>query len=57
MDAQVYDSPESMAHFGRFAGVFAQLKGYRMELMHEAASTGHPLVRYVTLSMSMIFYR
>ena len=49
VDAQVYDSPESMAHFGRFAGVFAQLKEYRMELMQEAAQTGHPLVRWVNL--------
>lgn len=45
VDAQVYDSAESMAHFAEFAGVFGQLKDYRLELMREAAETGHPLVR------------
>ena len=49
LDAQVYDSTDSMAHFAEFAGIYAQLKGYRMELMQEAAETGHPLVRYVGL--------
>jgi len=45
VDAQVYDSAESMAHFAEFAGIFGQLKDYRLELMQEAAETGHPLAR------------
>ncbi len=45
LDAQVYDSPESMVHFAKFASVYAHLSGYRQELLREAAATGHPLVR------------
>jgi alpha-glucosidase len=50
VNAQVYDSPESMAHFARFASIYAQLYGYRKQLMREAKETGHPLIRYATLS-------
>ena len=46
LDAQVYDSADSMEHFGRFASIYAQLYSYRKVLMQEAVDTGHPLIRY-----------
>lgn len=45
VNAQVYDSPESMAHFAKFARIFAQLADYRLLLMKEAQEKGYPLVR------------
>jgi hypothetical protein len=41
-----------MAHFARFASIYAQQWGYRKELMQEAAETGHPLIRYVPGSLA-----
>jgi hypothetical protein len=37
-----------MAHFARFASIFAQQAGYRKQLMKEAAEKGYPLIRYAT---------
>jgi hypothetical protein len=34
-----------MAHFARFASIYAQLYEYRAVLMQEASETGHPLIR------------
>lgn len=44
-NAQVYDSPASLAHFARCAQLFAALAPYRKTLMEEAAGSGLPLVR------------
>ena len=41
----VYDSPESMDHFAKFANIFAALMPYRDSLIDEAVSTGLPLIR------------
>lgn len=43
---QVVDHPNTLAHFGRFARVYAALAGYRDQLCVEAASSGLPLVRH-----------
>lgn len=45
LNAQVYDSPESMTHFATFASVFSALAAYREMLMLEAHSSGLPLMR------------
>lgn len=43
---QVTDHPDTLAHFGRFARVYAALAGYRHQLCLEAATSGLPLVRH-----------
>lgn len=45
LDAQVYDTPDSMAHFAKFANIFGATGAYRLELMDEAAAMGTPLMR------------
>lgn len=50
LNAQVYDTPESMAHFARFAAIYAQQAPYRKQLMREAAERGYPLIRYTVYS-------
>ena len=42
----VYDSPETIAHFAKFAGIFAALKPYRDGLIKDAVELGLPLMRY-----------
>lgn len=42
---QVYSEPDTLAHFARFAELFAALATYRQSLMDEAAARGTPLVR------------
>jgi hypothetical protein len=44
-----------MAHFARFASIYAQQWGYRRELMQEAAETGHPLIRYARQCFESVF--
>ena len=44
-NVQVYSSPAALAHFARFAKVFASLAPYRQQLMAEASTRGLPLVR------------
>lgn len=45
-DAQIYDSDESLAHFGEFADIFGFLQEYRNNLVDEAIENGLPLMRY-----------
>ncbi len=47
--AQIYGDDESLAHFARFADVFASLAPYRSGLMEEASKQGMPLVRHLLL--------
>lgn len=44
-NAQYNSSPESLAHFGRMATIFAALAPYRTDLMTEAQVYGLPVVR------------
>ncbi len=48
-NAQVYDDDGSIAHFARFARVYAALAFYRDELFGEATEKGWPLVRHLWL--------
>jgi hypothetical protein len=41
-----------MAHFARFASIFAQQAGYRKHLMKEAAEKGYPLIRYANAMLA-----
>jgi alpha-glucosidase (family GH31 glycosyl hydrolase) len=48
---QIYSDGETLAHFARFAKVYAAWKPYRMELVKEASDTGlpglrHPFIHY-----------
>ena len=43
---QVYDSVDSMEHFGQFAAIYGNLSAYRTTLLAEAAELGYPLIRY-----------
>lgn len=45
LDAQVYDNQESMAHFAKFASIYAHLYPLRKELMVIASKKGTPLIR------------
>lgn len=45
-NAQVYDTPESRAAFGRMSRVFAALAPYRTEVLAEARRTGVPAMRH-----------
>jgi alpha-glucosidase len=45
LDAQVYDSPDSTAHFGKFAKIFAHLSVMRRRLMRDASRKGLPMIR------------
>jgi alpha-glucosidase len=45
VNAQVYDTAESRAHFAKFSQVYRVLASYRRELSMAAAKTGMPLVR------------
>jgi alpha-glucosidase len=49
-NVQVDSDPETLAHFARFARLFAALAPYRAGLMEEAAATGLPLVRHLLLA-------
>lgn len=44
-----------MAHFARFASIYAQQAGYRKVLLKEAEDLGHPLIRYSYLSRKVNF--
>jgi alpha-glucosidase len=46
----VYDSPESIAHFAKFASIFGALKPYRDTLIQEALSAGLPLIRPLAMN-------
>ncbi len=48
-NVQVDSDPETLAHFARFARLFASLAPYRQQLMEEAARTGAPLTRHLLL--------
>ena len=48
-NVQIDSDVETLAHFARFARVFAALADYRAGLMEEAAATGAPLVRHLLL--------
>jgi alpha-glucosidase len=43
---QIYSDGETLAHFARFAKVYAAWKPYRMELVKEASDTGLPVLRH-----------
>ena len=43
---QIDDDPETLAHFGRFARLYAALAPYRHTLMTAAEAYGHPVVRH-----------
>ena len=45
LDAQVYDSSDSMAHFGKFAKIFGHLSAMRRQLMRDASRKGLPMIR------------
>ncbi len=49
INTQYNSDPETLAHFSRFARVFALLADYRAELMAEAADKGYPLARHLML--------
>jgi sulfoquinovosidase len=49
LNAQVYSSNASMAHFARFAYIFRNLSTYRTNLMQQAGSRGLPLMRPLAL--------
>ena len=44
-NAQIYDNPQTLLHFGNFAKIFAALTPYRRVLMTEASEKGWPLIR------------
>ena len=46
ISAQVDSDPETLAHFARMAKIYKALGFYRKQLVDEAASTGHPVVRH-----------
>lgn len=48
---QIDSDPETLAHFARFARVYAALAPYRAKLMDQAAATGAPLVRHLALEV------
>jgi alpha-glucosidase len=48
-NVQIDADPETLAHFARFAQLFADLGPYRQALMDEAAATGAPLARHLLL--------
>lgn len=50
--AQVYDSPDSIAHFAEFASIYANLSSFRMKLMDDAQKYGHPLIRPLMLQFA-----
>jgi alpha-glucosidase (family GH31 glycosyl hydrolase) len=50
--AQVYDDENTITHFAKFAGVFAELADYRGVLMGEAESRGWPLIRHMAAHYS-----
>lgn len=45
-NAQVYDTPESRAAFGRMSRLFAALAPYRRTVLDEAGRTGVPAIRH-----------
>ena len=49
---QIDDDPETLAHFGRFARIYAALADYRKTLMVEAETRGYPVVRHPWLHAS-----
>jgi len=46
----VYDSPESIAHFAEFANIYGALKPYRDSLIEEAIGAGLPLIRPLAMN-------
>lgn len=48
-NAQIYDTPESKAHFSQMAKLYRGLAPYREQLMKDATEKGHPLVRHLFL--------
>lgn len=44
VNAQVYDSEESLKHFRKFSMIYGNLSEYRFELMDIAISSGRPLM-------------
>ena len=44
INAQIYDSNDSLAHFRKFAMIYSQLSDYRFELMDIAINNGQPLM-------------
>lgn len=49
LDAQCYDTTDSMAHFGEFAEIFGNLSLYRSTLFESATAKGYPLIRPLAL--------
>lgn len=49
-NVQVYDSPELLDHFGRFARVYRAWGFYRRQLVEEAEETGLPVVRHMFIN-------
>lgn len=45
LNAQIYDSNDTMSHFKEFASIFSNLSNYRATLLDLAASKGYPLMR------------
>jgi alpha-glucosidase (family GH31 glycosyl hydrolase) len=43
---QIYSDRETLAHFARFAKIYAAWKPYRMKLVREASETGLPVLRH-----------
>ena len=48
-NAQFYSDEETYSAFDKFARVFKALGFYRKQLMHDAATKGHPVVRHPML--------
>ncbi|MCG8668737.1 MAG: alpha-glucosidase [Pseudomonadales bacterium] len=48
-NAQAYSNESTIAHFAKFAKVYAALADYRKELMVEAEEKGYPIVRHPIL--------
>lgn len=46
-NVQIYDSPEMLQFFDRFARIYAALAPYRKALVKEASTTGMPVVRHL----------
>lgn len=49
LNAQVYSSPELLAHFARMARVYRAWLPYRRQLVDEAAASGAPVARHLFL--------
>eukprot|EP01035_Chromulina_nebulosa_P018990 gene18990-24806_t len=49
INAQIYDTNDSILHFAEFAYIFKNLSTYRQSLIYEATTYGYPLMRPLAL--------